>query len=135
MPSDDVIILDFILPQRFVDLASSHSDSRCLDVFLPPKPLAGTRLELPWYLSWCHVGIDFLILLLMYIMPLTHKNTEQLFIKLCSRSWHRKEWRALWCQKNLASHLGFQFYSYSDFRKTLNSLRPPLCLYLQNNRN
>lgn len=44
-----------------------------------------------------------------HIMPLTHEKAEQPFITLCSSMRHHREWRELWCQKELASHLGCCF--------------------------
>lgn len=79
-------ISEFIFPPGFIDLASSHLKSyECLVAFPLLKPLLGPGWNVPWYLAWCHVGIDFLIYLLTYIMPLRHEKTEHLFIKLSSR--------------------------------------------------
>lgn len=44
-----------------------------------------------------------------HITPLTHEKAEQPFITLCSSMRHHREWRELWCQKELASHLGCCF--------------------------
>lgn len=121
------IILQLVFIPRFIDLAPSHLESHaCLVAFSLPQPLAGTRLELPWYLAWRHVGFDFLIHLLTHITSLRHEKTEYLFVKLCSRSRHPKKWRALWCEKALASHLHFQFYSHSDFVQTVWILWDPV---------